>query len=233
MWPTGWQYTKFTSTDLPSATRRWYRRRSRRGSLGRGRPGRGHVLRRPPGQLDHPGGHRGERDDRDRDAYRTAGELLLEQPDAQHDAGQRVDDDQQRLGHAQRPRMQCGLLEQRARERGAEPRIAPAVSSATAPPNASRADSHSAVSGLDCPPLGSATDRNTPSVTQTTAAATQAERAMSWRNHIRRISSTKTSSVTRRGWTTDSFPSRSATAWNTKPPTAATQPSSQSGCRNR
>jgi len=56
----------------------------------------------------------GESQDGDSDLRRAAGEALVEQPDAQDDAGERVGDDQNRLGHAQRPDMKSGLLKQRA-----------------------------------------------------------------------------------------------------------------------
>ena len=75
-----------------------------------------------------------------------------------------------------------------------------------APPNTSNADSHSAVSGVGWPPVGSATARNTASAPQTTSTAAHAARATSWRIHTRRSTRTKTSSVTRIGWTTDSWP---------------------------
>ena len=75
-----------------------------------------------------------------------------------------------------------------------------------APPNTSNADSHCAVSGLEWPPVGSAAARNAASAPQTTSAAAHAARATSWRIHTRRSTRTKTSSVTRIGWTTDSWP---------------------------
>ena len=81
--------------------------------------------------------------------------------------------------------------------------------------------------------MGSATERNTPRATQTTSTEAHAARATSWRIHSRRSTRTKTSSVTRIGWTTDNWPLCRARAWKTNPPTAAIQPSSHNGCRNR
>ena len=102
-----------------------------------------------------------------------------------------------------------------------------------APPNTRPADSHSDVAGTGLPPLGSAAMRNTASATHTTVTAPHAARATSWWIHTRRSTRTKTSSVTRTGWTTDIGPLCSAMAWNTYEPTEATPPSSHSGCRTR
>ena len=49
----------------------------------------------------------------------------------------------------------------RAARRIGEPRLPSTASPAMAPPNTSNADSHSAVSGVGWPPVGSATARNT------------------------------------------------------------------------
>src|SRR5450631_17631 len=113
------------------------------------------------------------------------------------------------------------------------PRLPSPASTAMLPPNTDMADSHSAVSGAGCPPVGSATVRNTPSATQTTSTAAHAARATSWWIQARRSTNTKTSSVTRTGWTTDSWPLCRARAWKTNEPTAAAPPASHSGCRNR
>src|SRR5207247_3524557 len=74
-------------------------------------PRRSQVLRRCPGQHGDPGGHHGERQDSDGDLRRAVGEALVEQPDAQDDAGERVGDDQEWLRHAQGPDVKSGLLE--------------------------------------------------------------------------------------------------------------------------
>jgi len=97
-----------------------------RGGFWAGRPGGlgwGEVLWRCPGQHDDPGGHRREGHHGDGELGRAVGEVLAEQPDAQDDAGERVDDDHQRLGHAQRPDVQRALLEQPAGDRGDDERI--------------------------------------------------------------------------------------------------------------
>ena len=120
-----------------------------------------------------------------------------------------------------------------AARRTGGPRIPSTASTAVLPPNTSTADSHSAVSGAGCPPVGSATVRNTASATQTTSTAAHAAPATSWPIHTRRNTSTKASSVTRTGWTTDSRPLCRASAWKTNDPTAATAPASHSGCRTR
>ena len=48
----------------------------------------------------------------------AVGEALVEEPDAQDDADEGVDDDQKRLGHAQRAGMKGSLLEQGADDSG-------------------------------------------------------------------------------------------------------------------
>jgi hypothetical protein len=63
-----------------------------------------------------------------------------------------------------------------------------------------------------------------PRVTQTTLTDAQAARATSWCIHIRRSTSTKTSSVTSSGCTTDIEPLCRASAWNTTEPTGAATP---------
>jgi hypothetical protein len=67
-----------------------------------------------------------------------------------------------------------------AARRAGWPRIPTTTSSATAPPNTSTADSHSAVSGAGLPPEGSAAVRNTARDAQTINAAAQAARTTSW-----------------------------------------------------
>src|SRR5215472_18321707 len=84
---------------------------------------RSEILRRGSRQHGDPGGHHGERHDPNRDLRRAVGEALAEQPDAQDDAGEWVDEDQQRLGYAQRPDVQGCLLEQPAGDGGGDERI--------------------------------------------------------------------------------------------------------------
>ena len=120
-----------------------------------------------------------------------------------------------------------------AARRAGAPRRPSKVSTAMAPPNTSPADSHCFPAGKGWPPVGSPTARNTARLTHTTVTDAQAARATSWRIHTRRSTSTKTSSVTSSGWTTDIGPLCRASAWNTNEPTAAATPSSHSGCRGR
>ena len=51
------------------------------------------------------------------------GEALVEDPDAQHDGDGGVDHDDQRLGDAQRPDLQRGLLEHGAEDRRSKQRV--------------------------------------------------------------------------------------------------------------
>ena len=116
-----------------------------------------------------------------------------------------------------------------AARRTGEPRMPATDSTAMAPPTTSPADSHCPAAGAGWPPVGSLTARNTARDTQTTLTDAQAAPAMSWRIHIRRSTSTKTSSVISSGWTTDIGPLCRARAWQTNEPTAAATPSSHSG----
>ena len=68
------------------------------------------IFRRCPRQHRYSGGHDHESHHRDDDLQGVVGEALVKQPDTQDDCPERADDDQDRLGHAQRPDVQGGLL---------------------------------------------------------------------------------------------------------------------------
>ena len=87
--------------------------------------------------------------------------------------------------------------------------------------------------GTASPPVGSDTATKSASDPQVRAAAHQVTPRICWWIHSRRSTSPNTSSVTRRGWTTDIWPLCRASAWNTKAPARAIQPSSQRGLDTR
>ncbi len=134
---------------------------------------------------------------------------------------------------ASRAQVSAAAVARTPARRTGGPRVPSIASTATAPPNTSPADSHSAALGAGWPPAGSAAARNTARATVTVSTAAQAARATCWRIHTRRSTMTKTSSVTRTGWTTDIGPLCRAMAWKAYEPTAAAPPSSHSGCRTR
>ena len=87
--------------------------------------------------------------------------------------------------------------------------------------------------GPEWPPRGSAATMKTASPAQVAAAPAQAAQAISWWMNTCRSASAITSSVTSRGWTTESWPSCRATAWNANAPTWAADPASHRGLRSR
>ena len=73
----------------------------------------------------------------------------------------------------------------------------------------------------------------TASPAQVAAAPAHAAQTTAWRIHTRRSTSAMTSSVTSSGWTTESWPSCRAKAWNANAPTWAADPASHRGLRSR
>src|SRR5262245_13523183 len=71
----------------------------------------GHRRRSGPSEHDRRTAHDGEGGRSDSEPRRVRGEILLKDPHAERDAHYRVNDDQQRLGHAERPYAQRGLVE--------------------------------------------------------------------------------------------------------------------------
>ena len=116
----------------------------------------------------------------------------------------------------------------RAVRRTGGPRVPRTANRAMTPPNTSNADfSHCRRlwAGMAAGRLSRPEERRQcPADDQ--CRGPRGPRATSWRIHNRRSTRTKTSSVTRIGWTSDSWPKWRAAAWNANAPAAAIQPSS-------
>ena len=114
-----------------------------------------------------------------------------------------------------------------------EPLRASRASSAAVAAVAVLADAQAPLVGRALPPVGSAIVRKTVSEMQVRPAAHQVTFRMDWWNQSHRRTRTKTSSVTRSGWTTDIGPLCRAMAWKTNAPASAAHPSSHSGLDTR
>ena len=119
-----------------------------------------------------------------------------------------------------------------ARLAGEPPRARRASSPAVAAV-AELADTQAPLVGRALPPLGSAIARKTVSEIQVMPAAHQVTLRMDWWNQSHRRTRTKTSSVTRSGWTTDIGPLCRAMAWKMNAPASAAHPSSHNGLDTR
>ena len=127
----------------------------------------------------------------------------------------------------------AAAVAQKAPRRTGLPRPPSQAIHAANPPVAISAHSHADTVGVGCPPRGSAATRNSDSEPKSSAAEPQAAVRTVQCMTKARIISTKTSSLTSTGCTTDSRPTCSASAWRPSATTQAPCPASQSGRRTR
>ena len=121
----------------------------------------------------------------------------------------------------------------RAARRVGEPPRASTISTATTARQAAAATVQWPLVGLSCPPRGSAAAMKTASPAHAAAAPAHAAPATACRIHTRRSTSAMTSSVTSSGWTTETWPSCNANAWNPKAAACAPHPANIRGLRSR